>query len=187
MKWEWAVYTGYFPDPICDLILANGLKAPAQQGAVGNGKGHGVNNKIRKSDVRFIPQNQSWQWLFDVLWKLAWDANRNFGFELSQLGFLQLAEYKAENKGHYHRHQDVFWVTEQPLHRKLSCVIQLSNPADYEGGNLELETGQKPLVDSMRARGSVIFFPSFTHHAALPVTKGIRHSIAAWFEGPKWR
>jgi predicted 2-oxoglutarate/Fe(II)-dependent dioxygenase YbiX len=44
-----------------------------------------------------------------------------------------------------------------------------------------------PNAEEMRQQGTVIFFPSFVRHAALPVTEGKRHSIAAWFDGPKWR
>jgi len=44
-----------------------------------------------------------------------------------------------------------------------------------------------PNPAEMREQGTVIFFPSFTRHAALPVTAGKRYSVAAWFDGPKWR
>lgn len=73
-------------------------------------------------------------------------------------------------------------------HRKLSCVIQLSDPATYEGGDLTFEhVAQYPNAEEMRQQGTAIFFPSFVRHAALPVTSGKRYSIAAWFDGPKWR
>jgi PKHD-type hydroxylase len=36
-------------------------------------------------------------------------------------------------------------------------------------------------------RGRIILFPSFFLHKVCPVTKGIRKSIVAWVEGPKFR
>jgi len=44
-----------------------------------------------------------------------------------------------------------------------------------------------PNKNELREQGTAIFFPSFITHAALPVTSGLRYSIAAWFDGPKWR
>jgi PKHD-type hydroxylase len=36
-------------------------------------------------------------------------------------------------------------------------------------------------------RGRILFFPSFILHKVHPVTKGVRKSIVAWVEGPKFR
>ena len=34
---------------------------------------------------------------------------------------------------------DVFWINKDPIyHRKLSCIIQLTDPNEYEGGEFEL-------------------------------------------------
>jgi PKHD-type hydroxylase len=44
-----------------------------------------------------------------------------------------------------------------------------------------------PDKEEIRQQGTAIFLPSFISHAALPVTKGTRHSLAVWMEGPKWR
>jgi PKHD-type hydroxylase len=69
----------------------------------------------------------------------------------------------------------------------LTCVIQLTNPGEYEGGDFEMyELTQYPDKEDLRTQGTAIFLPSFINHAALPVTKGTRYSLAVWFEGPKW-
>jgi hypothetical protein len=46
---------------------------------------------------------------------------------------------------------------------------------------------QEPNKDDVKARGTTFFFPSFFDHQATPVTKGTRYSLAAWFDGPKWK
>ena len=73
------------------------------------------------------------------------------------------------------------------LIRKLSIVIQLSGPDDYEGGNLQLldESGKSYIVP--RKRGTVVVFDSRTQHRVLKVKKGVRKSLVAWAVGPRWK
>jgi PKHD-type hydroxylase len=75
------------------------------------------------------------------------------------------------------------------FHRKLTCVIQLTDPTTYEGGDFEMYdlSQNAPDKEEIRQQGTAIFLPSFISHAALPVTEGTRHSLAVWMEGPKWR
>ena len=100
---------------------------------------------------------------------------------------MQFAEYDSSNQVEYKNHQDVIWINDTQTHRKVSLVAQLSDPESYEGGNFEIyETETEIPKETFRSQGSVIVFPSFKYHAALPVTKGVRYSLTAWVEGPKW-
>ena len=73
-------------------------------------------------------------------------------------------------------------------HRKLTAVIQLSDPSTYTGGEFELyDLTQYPNAEEIKSQGTTIFIPAFMPHAALPVTQGTRYSLACWFDGPKWR
>jgi predicted 2-oxoglutarate/Fe(II)-dependent dioxygenase YbiX len=60
------------------------------------------------------------------------------------------------------------------LVRKLSFSLQLSDPDDYEGGNVQLldEAGQSYIAP--RKRGTIVLFDSRTQHRVLKVTKGTR-------------
>lgn len=71
--------------------------------------------------------------------------------------------------------------------RKLSFVLQLSDPEDYEGGNLQLldESGKSYIAP--RKRGTIILFDSRTQHRVLKVTKGVRKSLVGWTVGPRWK
>jgi PKHD-type hydroxylase len=72
--------------------------------------------------------------------------------------------------------------------RKLSITIQLSDSDDYEGGNFILDRQyQQPDSKDLRTKGTILVFPSPIKHKVTPVTKGIRKSLVAWVEGPKWR
>tara|TARA_R110002051_G_C8720231_1_gene496598 strand:+ start:632 stop:1489 length:858 start_codon:yes stop_codon:yes gene_type:complete len=142
----------------------------------------------RKSDVAWLRPDEHAP-LFDIIWKLALHANQHyFGFHIDELEQLQFTEYDAKVGGKYDRHIDTFWMCPDSKHRKLSAVIQLTDPDTYKGGDFKLYgTNETPPEHSIRAQGSVIFFPSMFEHEAQEVTEGLRHSLVGWFQGPKWR
>ena len=72
------------------------------------------------------------------------------------------------------------------LVRKLSFVVQLSDPDDYEGGNLQLLAEDGKSYFAPRKKGTVIVFDSRTSHRVLKVTKGIRKSLVGWVVGKRW-
>jgi predicted 2-oxoglutarate/Fe(II)-dependent dioxygenase YbiX len=97
------------------------------------------------------------------------------GFDLKTVEPLQLAEY-AVGDG-YDWHLDIGPGTADL--RKLSASVQLSDPAEYDGGDLEIwGTGG---VD--RARGTIIAFPSYIPHRVTAVTRGVRRALVAWAAG----
>jgi PKHD-type hydroxylase len=191
MRGEWAYFKARFSPEVCEKILNEGLKLPHQNATLGV-DGSAGNDGYRKSVTRFIQNTgTTFEFLFDDIWKMALQANREwFNFHITNVSYIQLAEYSHEYQGEYKKHHDVFWINgDEHYHRKLTCVIQLTDPSTYEGGDLELYDlcQNHPDKQELRTQGTAIFFPSFVPHAALPVTKGTRHSLAVWLEGPKWR
>lgn len=190
MNGEWCYFKNHFTKEQCEMILNEGLKIPSQKANLGV-NGDGQNNDYRKSDIRFIYKGDpKFDFLFDDVWKMALQANSDwFNFHITRVSYIQLAEYSDTVQGEYKKHHDVFWMNNDPFyHRKLTCVIQLTDPSEYEGGDFEMYgLTQYPDKEEIRTQGTAIFIPSFIEHAALPVTKGTRHSLAIWFEGPKWR
>ena len=77
-----------------------------------------------------------------------------------------------------------------PSTRKISITVQLSDPADYVGGDfkftkdLEFADGAQEIV---RKKGTIIAFPSFLYHQITPITEGVRYSLVGWYEGSNWR
>jgi PKHD-type hydroxylase len=191
MNGEWCVFNKKFNKEYCEYIVTEANKIPKQPAKIG------INNELvttehRKSQIAFINRDMpGWEGLFDELWKMACQANDQwFNFHISKFDYIQFAEYHSNIQGEYKKHHDIFYMNNDPkYHRKLSMVIQLTDPNEYEGGDLELYNLSAGEVNKemFRNQGSVILFPSFTEHAALPVTKGIRYSMAVWFDGPKWR
>lgn len=191
MTGEWCYFKSYISSEMCKFILKEGLKIPSQDAQIGSNLNIVTDQEKRRSKVRFIQSSEKkFDFLFDLLWKTAIQANNDFfNVHISKLQYIQLAEYDSSYKGEYKAHHDVFWMnTDSTYHRKLSAVIQLSDPSSYEGGDLEfIETSHFPSPSDIRQQGSIIFFPSMFLHKANPVTRGTRYSLAAWFEGPKWR
>ena len=55
----------------------------------------------------------------------------------------------------------------------LSCTIFLNDPADYEGGELQIRLGDADLKFKLKP-GEAIVYPSDSLHQVIPVTKGER-------------
>ena len=192
MKGEWCYFKEYLNKADCEEIIENALTIEPQQAVLGaQGTELDVNLDYRRSLVRFISKDDwRFQKLFDILWKTAIQANHDyFNVHITKLDYIQFAEYDASYQGEYKDHHDVFWMNGDDFyHRKLSCVLQLSDPNTYEGGNLEfVDTVYFPDANDLRQQGTLTYFPSFFRHRATAVTRGVRYSIAACFDGPKWR
>ena len=71
--------------------------------------------------------------------------------------------------------------------------MNLSDPDDYEGGNLQFDLGPQAgddrlhTCEEIRPRGSVIVFPSHVQHRVTPVTSGTRRSLVMWSLGLPFR
>jgi PKHD-type hydroxylase len=146
-----------------------------------------VDENRRASMVRFIYSAEDNYWIFNRLWDTVKDIDH--GEHITTLNFVQFTEYDANYGGHFGPHRDTehFYhatnVTD--LKRKVTCVIQLSDPHLYEGGDLVLYPHKEERITGLRDRGCAIIFPSKMIHEAKKVTSGIRYSLVAWFEGPK--
>lgn len=192
MKGEWCYFKSYLSADYCQMLIDEALAREPMEAQIGVGDGVvAKDDSFRRSNIRFVNRgDRELDYVFDDLWRLAIEANKDwFDVQISKLGYFQIAEYDSAVKGEYKTHHDVFFMNNDPYyHRKLSCVVQLSDPSDYEGGDLTFEHVQHyPNPAELRERGTVIFFPSLIRHAAQPVTAGKRYSLAAWFDGPKWR
>lgn len=140
----------------------------------------------RRSFNSWISSNEHTSWIFERLSNLIYQNNeRFFNFDLTMIENLQFTYYNSEENGCYKGHVDpINWRI--PHNRKMSIVVQLSDPSEYEGGELKLYTSHNPTVIN-REKGLVVTFPSYTLHEVTPVTKGERYSLVAWVHGPAFK
>ena len=142
-------------------------------------------NTIRKSKIKWIHYDEYSDWLYDKLKDLVIDANSQiWQFNLhSIIDSIQYTEY-YEGGGHYDWHLDI--GPGLINHRKISITIQLSDPNDYEGGDLEIWSGGD-FKKVEKSKGTSILFPSFLLHRVTPITKGIRKSLVLWVGGDSYK
>jgi PKHD-type hydroxylase len=143
----------------------------------------GEKDPNRDSTVRWIEPTADTRWIFESLQNFANEANEAL-FKAAITGFTESIQYtEYEGKGtHYGWHPD---IGPEKNKRKISVVVQLSDPADYEGGELVINTGHEVSTDNQQ--GSVILFPSFLLHKVSPLISGSRYSLVSWISGPAWR
>ena len=176
---EWAGFValkGTLNPEQCAVVAT--LGGETKSGTVDGGRAGAA---LRDSNVAWIDQGDESDWLFDRLWSRLNEANERF-FHLKLEGFtepLQFTEYGPTQ--HYGWHLDIGRGRYRV--RKLSFVVQLSNPADYEGGDLQITAGHQP-TGMPRDQGALIAFPAFTMHRVTPVIRGLRRSLVGWIGGP---
>jgi PKHD-type hydroxylase len=71
--------------------------------------------------------------------------------------------------------------------RKLSFTLQLSEPTDYRGGEVEFLDSEGQRFLAPKQRGTMIVFDSRTRHRVRKVKEGLRKSIVGWVVGPRWK
>ena len=139
----------------------------------------------RQADSRKVGVNDRTRGLFDLLCAVAHEATESAsGLELTTITRApQYLEYRP-GWGHFDWHNDYsHGVDEAP--RKLTIIIQLSDPGDYDGGRLEMFGID---VETLPAdQGTIVAFPSFLYHRVTPVTRGLRRALVAWIAGPRLR
>lgn len=135
----------------------------------------------RNTKVKSVPQQMRFLWLYQRVAESVRFVNQQcFHFRLDKLTDLQILEY--ENTGFYGTHVDI--GTGETSRRKLSMVVFLTPPEEYEGGQLVLKPWFTPVE---QAQGAIVFFPSYIPHEITPVTRGVRHTLVTWMLGPCFR
>ena len=146
-------------------------------------------DSARRSYVKWIPIHPKTLGLFNLLSNYITISNNEFwNFELiSSSESIQYTEYRNTDKGHYTWHQDLLSKT---VNRKLSLVIQLSDPDEYEGGELQIsipKAEKNEIITVPKKKGYVVVFPSYLFHRVTPVTKGLRKSLVWWVGGVQFK
>jgi len=147
-----------------------------------------VDYDYRNSKVSWLPLNEETNFIYEKLVNLLKIANKEmWNFTITDIvDSLQFAEYNdiSENgkNGFFDWHIDIGSNNNMST-RKISVIVQLTEPTEYEGGDLEFMMGRST-TKAPKEKGTVIFFPSYILHKVNNVTKGTRKSLVLWFHGP---
>ena len=193
----------------CDELLKYG-KSQQEQLALTGGQTNKINQgkPLDEKDILDLKKKRDsnivWlsdRWIYKEIQPYIHQANRlaNWNFEWSFSEACQFTKYGPGQ--HYGAHCDSWEAPyDNPSNpdthgkiRKLSVTCSLSDPSEYEGGELEFQfrnqddpTPKKKCVEIL-PRGSICVFPSFVWHEVKPVTKGIRYSLVIWSLGYPFR
>ena len=165
-----------------DTIVNGSLEYEFQRAVIMD---EGNTDKFRKSNIKWLPFDSKWEWVIDKIMSQVTEANNAiWNFELkSIIDNIQYTEYEG-NGGHYDWHLDI--GPGSISHRKISIVVQLSDPNDYVGGDLQIMTGSE-YTTIPRGKGNVVIFPSFLLHRVVPLTSGNRKSLVLWVGGDHYK
>ena len=143
-------------------------------------------DSVRITRTAWIHHDPKTNWLYERLMQIGGHLN-DLVYRLDVTGIsemLQYTVYDADEGGHYDWHVDHGAVT--PLPRKLSLVLQLSDPEEYEGCELQIHAANQ-IETPPKERGTVILFPAYVLHRVTPVISGRRKSLVSWVSGPLLR
>lgn len=182
-----ATVSGYFSPAECERIIALGAARAATEATVTANRKRPVEAmaKLRKTTVTWLRRDASTADIFGKIERIAQDINRKvYKFELIGFGGpIQFTRY--EKTGDYYTwHQDL--GSAQTNQRKLSLVVQLSDPASYRGCNLQTYSDGEP-ADMARGQGTILIFPAWHLHRVTPLEDGVRYSLVTWIVGPPFR
>ena len=175
-------FDGFFSREDVARILEMAAQSEPEQAAVR--PQHTLDEAVRSSTVRWVHADADNLWLFDRIAGLIKGCNDvRYGFDLwAMTEGLQIADYEVGSFFAWHKDHG------NGAHsiRKLSITVQLSDPADYDGGDMEFMAGPEVRV-APKTLGTAIIFPSFVMHRVTAVTRGIRRSLVSWISGPPYR
>jgi PKHD-type hydroxylase len=123
-------------------------------------------------------------WIYNKISEYAMIANQQM-WNYDIWGYHDSLQYTTyfDRGGHYDWHGD---LGSGMSNRKLSCVLQLTDGSEYDGGDLQFNTGSQ-IVTIPKEKGLITFFSSFVLHRVTPVTRGKRQTLVTWLSGPNLR
>jgi PKHD-type hydroxylase len=176
---HWAYWNNAFSKEECKKIIEIGNKHIFEKATT-----FGAKEGYRKSKVAWLYPYEETSWIYRRLTDITNELNNKY-FKFQIDGFaegLQFTHYKAPD-GKYSKHID---KGHNSLTRKLSIVVQLSDPKTYKNGDLLIHIDE-PGTKIEKEIGKLVMFPSYVLHEVTPVSKGERYSLVAWLTGKPFK
>lgn len=169
----------------CQLVINKGMSLKKEEAKVGmNRPEGGLDTKKRITSISWIPFKDMPEMYRDIEKTMLQANNNHFGFDGMRLTEIaQFTHYLTGGFYDWHMDNDVLGKNQPPV-RKISMTLLLSDPATFEGG--ELEFMHKGKTAKLK-QGQAIFFASWLQHRVKSVTKGERKSLVMWFGGPSFK
>jgi len=202
-------YTTDIPSDLVD-ILEKDLQKFDEKAHDSEIMGAQVDKVIRNSKTFWVPTSH---WMGGFLWYYISKANReNFLYDVEDIdgGSIQYTQYGEGQFYNWHidagldtcykpqtmpsggYQQQAFTlpdktVAENERIRKLSFSLQLSDPTEYTGGEVQFMDNSGKTFFAPKQKGTLIIFDSRTSHRVRKVKSGLRKSVVGWVVGPRWK
>ena len=169
----------------CQMVIDKGMSLKKESAKVGIGSPDGgLDTKKRITTISWIPFKDMPAMYRDIETTMLKANGNHFGFDGMRLTeTAQFTHYLEGGFYDWHMDNDVVGKFQPPV-RKISMTLLLSDPATFEGGELEFMSKGKTVK---LKQGQAIFFASWLQHRVKPVTKGERKSLVMWFGGPSFK
>ena len=198
-------YQTELPESIVE-ILEEDLKKFDESAEQSKLAGDELDTVIRDSKNAWIPSSH---WLGGFLWFYIQRANReNFCYDLTSIDG-ETVQYTQYGPGQFYDWhidagvdssykpqfivgsgnnlaQDNLTLSGEYI-RKLSFSLQLSDPSEYTGGEVQFLDNARHTYFAPKQRGTLILFDSRTPHRVRKVKSGLRKSLVGWVVGPRWK
>jgi len=197
--WFWE---GAIPSNVCDQIINSVDERNYNMGGIIEKKDNGrisedVSEKnFHKSTRNVYVQFTEIPWINNLMMGFILSANENnflYDLTIEDRESCQISKYvgSMNDSQYYNTHQDWVALRGAKAHtRKLSLSCQLTNPNDYQGGDLNLYLTDPSLSSPVKytvskKQGTVVVFDARIMHEVEPVISGTRHSVVKWYHGDK--
>lgn len=143
-----------------------------------------IDKEKRNAFKQFLPISDKGWPIMDIIAAIKNINQQKYQFDLS--GIMDndgpvVMKYNVD--GHYDWHID---IGKNVSNRKISFIIQLTDPSTYEGGDIEVLNATLK-KDLFKEQGNLIIFPSYIPHKIHKITKGERVSIVGWIHGNSFK
>ena len=182
---NWAYWADALSKSECERTISYFNELPRERGTAGD------KLDINKRDVNIVwlPKDDEHQWIYDRIFSVGAKLNEQFfRFDLDgSYEQIQISRYGVgEHYSTWHMDRSEPGFRGSYFPRKLTLVMQLSDPGSYDGGELQFFTGEDPAV-APKERGTLSAHDSRMPHRVAPVTRGERYSLVVWFGGPPFK
>lgn len=152
--------------------------------------GDGTSRKVWEVGLRHAPSDTT-RFIYKKIAALVKEINTRF-FQLDISGIsdygIWYTTYVAPTD-HMDWHADKTVVyggisINEPV--KLTLVLQVTDPSEYEGGIVEIMTDDGVEIIEKKV-GRIYAIPGYLVHRVTPVTSGERHVLLTWYIGPKFK
>ena len=196
LKYNYWQFQSVLPKKVCEDIIKFAKEKKQQKGKVGGNNKLKADLSKRDSNVVFLNED----WIYKTVLPYLNTANQNAGWNF-QTDHAESSQFTIYKKGQFYDWHCDNYKEPYKEHinpnligktRKLSLTLQLSDPKDYSGGELEFDmtvNKNKPYreVFKKNSQGTIVVFPSFIEHRVKPVKKGTRYSLVNWSCGYPWK